>query len=215
MQSYHGYLLGVTELPSGDAFLKFFSREQGLVSLVCRKYSASKKKRSHLDFFRLLEVEVTLKNVVKSVEVQFIHESFPDYLSHQMGFSWLEKLARTMPEEKVFEGMFRVLTQVLNHLEADVRELCDVYFRLHLLEESGHIQRFDVIRTESYFLPSDFSFLSKQIEGSIFLPNRVRQFLELVRRSELEELLTKKDVFSQELLFEAQNILKALEEYHL
>lgn len=215
MQTYHGYLLGVTELPSGDAFLKFFSREQGLVSLMCRKYSASKKKRSHLDFFRLLEVEVTLKHVLRSVEVKFIHESFSDYYSHQMGFSWLEKLGRTMPEEKVFEGMFRVLTEVLDNLCADVRTLCDVYFRLHLLEESGHIQRFDAIRTDSYFLPSDFSFFTTEVSGALFLPNRVRQFLELVRRSELTELLQKKDLFSEDLLLEAQTILNALEEYHL
>lgn len=215
MNTYHGYLTGITELPSGDAFLKFFTREEGLVSIMCRKFGVSKKRKQHLDFFRLLELEVTAKNVLRTADVKFIHESFVDYSSMEMGYRWLDKISKTMPEGKVSENLFEVLNHVLADLNNENRFICDVYFVLHLLEESGHVQRFDAVRTGSYFIPSTFSFSESESPGSLFLPNKVRQFLEFVRRSSLEEILDKKEVFEEDLLICAQNILKALEESHL
>ena len=215
MKTYHGYLTGITELPSGDAFLKFFTREEGLVSLMCRKFGVSKKRKQHLDFFRLLELEVTTKNVLRTADVKFIHESFTDYSAMEMGYGWLGKIAKTMPEGKMCEDLFRVFTQLLEQVDGDNKFICDVYFRLHLLEESGHVQRFDAIRTDSYFIPSTFSFSETELPRSLFLPNKVRQFLEFVRRSSLEEILEKEEMFEKDLLLCAQNILSALEESHL
>ncbi len=214
----HGILLKQTLLANDDAFLEFFTLEFGKIVVSVKKFSRSIKKKREIDFFRLLEFEIFQGRNTKSlknIQTISIYNVFSkDIDLNTIGFEWISRLHKILPEEKPFSNLFQIIIQLWTHVqEADLIKI-DAFFRIKILTYSGTFPRFDQIRNAGFFSPENFIFQDKPFPSSHPLSNEVRQVIEFLRRSNTEEFLQKADKLPKNNFQEIENILNEIENFH-
>jgi len=228
---FRAILLKKVSLANDDVILEVFSESHGKVSIFAYKLMKSKKRILEIDFFRLLEFEVQINRAgnfrLKKVHTLKVYHIFSqDYKKLKQGFDVLEHLKKILPEEKPHPHFFVVLIEVFDYLEPEFFNLLILFIKVKILQLDGVMPRFDLIRGDVYLNPESLNFykdlnldknklhLDEYNVKLIFIENRLRQFLEFLRRSNLKEILDKQDVFWELELERIEKILKKIEKYH-
>ncbi len=218
-QSFKAILLRKTALSNDDVILEVFSCEYGKVSIFASKLTKSKKRAAEIDFFRLLEFEVqrnrsgSLKLRKVSTERVF-HIFSQNYQPLKRGFYFLEILGRILPQEEVHENFFEVLFSTWENINIKNYNLLDLFLRVKTLQIQGVFPRFDLIRGDIYLDPIYLNIYESNTQENIFIPNILRQFLEFLRRSHLQEVMEKEKIFLELDLDKIDKILRNIEEHH-
>ncbi len=214
-----GILLRQTLLANDDAFLEFFTEEYGKIKLSVRKFGNSKKRKSEIDFFRLLEMGVfegRNSKSLHSVRTMAVYSRFSDDLKwSEKGFAWLAVLGKILPEEKPTPILFQTICHLFQYAEGKYSDHFDLFFRVVILNFLGFLTRFDGVKGDCFFSPQTFQFSEKQFTGGRKLSNAARQIIEFLRRADFPEFYEKKEKLPQEFFPEVEGILEGIEEYHL
>ena len=212
-------LLKKVFLANDDAILVFFSDVFGQISLFCPRFQRSKTRQSEIDFFRLLELEITENRTQNSLKKATTISSFlsfqNDYLATQTGFIWLEKLLKIVPENAGNVVFFNEIVSIFNAFSLQCNAKFDAFFRIRLLREEGIFPRFDLVRGDTFFDPKTFSFSSQKKLNFLPLSNLSRQTIEFLRRSNLETFEQKIKNLPDENFDEISQILSEIETFHL
>jgi len=215
----YGILLKKTLLANDDAFLEFFTEEYGKIKLSVRKFGNSKKRKSEIDFFRLLEIgifEGRNSKSLHSVSTLAVYSRFSGNLElSEKGFSWLGTLDKILPEEKPTPILFKTVCDLFQHAEEKHAEHFDLFFQVVMLNFLGFLTRFDEVKGDCFFSPQTFQFSPKPFPGGRKISNAARQIIEFLRRSNFSEFYEKKEKLPPTSFLEVEGILEEIEKYHL
>ncbi len=218
-ESVHGLLLKKTNLPNDDAFLDVFTKEHGRIQISVRKLANSRKKNAEIDFFRFLlfgvEKTRTGNYVLRTVEaLQVFSNMSSAHALLKRGFVWLECIRRSGIDSEGDESVFQTCLHCFERASVLNMKAWDVYIRIFILDKAGLFVRFDSVRGDVYFDVSHFAFLKTQKADTIFIPNRIRQIIEFVRREDIILFEEKHHQFQDDEWNAIQDIVKVIEEYH-
>jgi DNA repair protein RecO len=209
-------LLHQTLLPNDDAALEFFTVEWGRITLFCRKFANSKKRRTEIDFFRLLELEVFQGRNQKSLKgatvVSLFHSFGENYKSSQIGFRWIARLREVLPESQPNQPFFQQVAETFGHFESTEAETWDLFFRIKILIKDGIFPHFDETRSDIFFDPASGKIFEEKQMGCIFIENLTRQLLEFFRRTTVAECSIKTNKLPKDRLHVVQEIVSAMEQ---
>ncbi len=221
-----GILLKKIALTNDDVILEIFSEVHGKISLFAHKLLKSKKRIAEIDFFRLLEFEIQKNRTgtfrLKKVHTKKVYHIFSqDYKKLKRGFLILERLEKTLPQEKPHPNFFLILIETLNSITSKNFYLLLIFLKIKNLQIEGLMPRFDLVRGDIYLNPENLNFY-KNLEdeysefnvSAIFVKNILRQFLEFLRRSNLKEVVERQDVLLDLDLESIEKILNNIQEYH-
>lgn len=211
-------LLGQTFLANDDVILEFFTSKWGKISVFAKKFSRSQK-RSEIDFFRVLEIEIFQGRNSKSLQSATTITLFPEFESslesNTIGWNWIKRLRDTMPEERPEEAFFSEVITWCGIFEKEKAQSYDSAFRLRLLQHTGDCPRFDTVRDACWFDPFTKTFSLEKKTNWLYLSNTARQICEFCRRSEPDVFEEKmKNIPSQEI-FAVQSVVSGIEEFLL
>ncbi len=213
-----GILLKETPLANDDVILEIFTLDLGRVSVFVSKLQRSKKKRSEIDFFRLMALEIEAKNhsyKLKNVHTKKVFHVFgQNYELINQGFSFLQRLQKVLPEAKPLESFFILVCHVFETLNLENKEVYWAYLRIQLLIFSGIMPRFDIVRESTFFDPSHMAFTSQENENFCHLTNESRQVIEFLRRLQFSELFFEYKKVLDKDFSEVNSLLQRVEEFH-
>lgn len=213
-----GILLKETMLANDDVILDVFTYDFGRLTIFVSKLQRSKKKRAEIDFFRLLDLELSEKNhyyKLRSVSTKKVFHAFSkEYDLINQGFLFLVRLQKVLPEAKPLEDVFLLLCRVFEVLDAENKTIFMIYLRMQTLIFSGLMPRFDLVRGDTFFDPINLEFISEETEYSLWLNNESRQMIEFLRRLQFNELFLSYEKLLGKDFTQIQDWLNEVEKYH-
>ena len=214
----YGLLLKKTLLANDDAVLDFFTGQEGRVSCFVARFARSKKKAQEVDFFRLLELELTKKRTSCKLKGVTTLHYFPQfdksYRVNQGGFEILSTLISNTVADKSDPVFFKNVVQILGHLKPDNLAILRGFFEIKLFDYQGILPRFDTLRGDVYLDLFQFVFSSKNRPNAVFIPQLERQVIELMRRSDFETFQAKLPNLDPEVLGRVVAIIQKMRECH-
>lgn len=215
--SVRAFLLRQVPLANDDVLLTFLTDTHGLIKVFAAKLQRSKQKKAELDYFRLLELELTQpKDSFKLRGVRAVQDfssAWQTYAQTEVGFTTLSLCAHFCPEEKPVPEILSLLPSVWTHL-AENPPLLQSFFYTKLLWYNGVFPRFDTVRIDCAIDPISLSFFTTKTPGTIRLSNTERQMLEFIRRSDLDTVLAAQEKFSAQSLQTVQHLLEQIVKNH-
>jgi DNA repair protein RecO len=183
-------------LPNDDVILEFLTMEFGKITVFAKSFLKSKQ-RNEVDFFRVIELGIfqgrSSKSLKKANTISLFHNFSRDFSSSQIGFSWLEILAKIIPEEEIDRDLFKKIIDMFSHYSSKDGEKWDAFFKIKMLDIAGFWPKLDKIRSDIFFDPYSKSISREIFPEAIFIKNIERQTLEFLRRANLQEFLDKKE----------------------
>ena len=216
-KTIHAILLKKTFLANDDAILEFFTPE-GRISVFARSFQKSKKRSAEIDFFRLLEIDTfqgrKTKSLRSSSTVSVFHGFGESYKATEIGFSWLEKIAKVFHDETPLAEVFNKIVKIFTHFNTNNIGKFDAFFRIKVLVYSGVFKRFDLLQGDVYFDPIHFTFFADKKSGTLKITNLSRQIIEFLRRSDFYEFNEKMDKLLDKNFGEIALVLSEIEKWH-
>lgn len=163
-----GILLRKTLLGNDDALLEFFTPDEGKITLGVKAFGRSKKRQSEIDFFRLLDLGIfqgrNSKSLKSATTTKLFHGFDTSLEMNGLGFDWLEKLQRVVPEEKPTPRFFEFTKLFFAAVTPDNYKGADLYFRLKILQWLGILSDFE---SDSSLSPSSVKILNFLCQSDI------------------------------------------------
>ncbi len=208
-------LLKKTPFANDDTLLEFFTEKWGRISVFAKQFARSKK-RSELDFFRLLEIEVFQGRQSKSLQSVQTLQLFPFFESNlrvnEIGWKWISLLITILPSEQEDSDLFKEIFLWFSLLNSASAEWANMAFYFRMLQLAGDCPRFDTLRESCFFDPYNKTLVCQKDSQCIFLSNEARQVCEFLRRSTPDIFYEKFEKIPQNALLEVQSIILCFEE---